>query len=109
MKLTVLGSSSKGNGYVIQDKNEALVIEAGVNLNSLKEAVSFNLRKIAGCIITHEHGDHSKYANLYLKNGIQTYMSNGTKENIKLEKYSRPNIFKSQEVTQIILITCLLL
>lgn len=101
MKLTVIGSSSKGNGYVIQDENEALVIEAGVSLNSLKEAVSFNLRKIAGCIITHEHGDHSKHADMYLRSGVKTFMSVGTAEKIKLSKYSRPGYLKSQEVVQI--------
>ena len=29
MKLTVLGSSSAGNGYIIQDNEEALILEAG--------------------------------------------------------------------------------
>jgi phosphoribosyl 1,2-cyclic phosphodiesterase len=67
MKLTVLGSSSSGNGYVIQSETEALVIEAGVGLMTLKEALSFNVMKVQGCIITHEHGDHSKYASNYEK------------------------------------------
>ena len=36
MELTVLGSSSKGNSYVLQNNNEALVIEAGVSLKEVK-------------------------------------------------------------------------
>ena len=40
MKLTVLGSSSSGNGYIIQSDDEALVIEAGVSLNKLKRALA---------------------------------------------------------------------
>lgn len=90
MKLTVIGSSSKGNGYVIQDEHEALVIEAGVSFTRLKEAVSFNLAKIAGCIVTHEHGDHAKHADIYSRNGIKVYMSKGTISNVKFRAYSRP-------------------
>jgi phosphoribosyl 1,2-cyclic phosphodiesterase len=101
MKLTVIGSSSKGNGYVIQDENEALVIEAGVSLSRLMEAVSFNLKKIAGCIVTHEHGDHSKHADMYMRNGVRTFMSKGTSEKIKLNKYSRPMILNSHETVKV--------
>lgn len=37
MQLKVLGSSSKGNGYVLDGNNEALVIEAGVKLIEAKK------------------------------------------------------------------------
>lgn len=67
MKLIVLGSSSSGNGYVIQSETEALIIEAGVGLMTVKEALKFNVMKVAGCIISHEHGDHAKYAKFYEK------------------------------------------
>lgn len=90
MKLTVIGSSSKGNGYVIQDEHEALVIEAGVSHQRLQEAVSFNVKKIAGCIVTHEHGDHSKHADMYLRMGIMVYMSHGTILNSKFRSYLKP-------------------
>jgi len=65
MKLTVLGSSSSGNGYIIQSDGEALVIEAGVSLNKLKQALGFNVSKVAGVLISHLHGDHSKFAKDY--------------------------------------------
>ena len=75
MKLTVLGSSSKGNGYIIHDNEEALIIEAGISIAKLKLAVSYNLSKIDGCIITHEHGDHAKFANTYIKNGVDVILT----------------------------------
>lgn len=62
MELTVLGSNSAGNCYVLQDDTEALIIEAGVSLAKVKQALGFNVRKVSGCIISHSHGDHSKYA-----------------------------------------------
>ena len=39
MELKILGSSSKGNGYVLEAKNEALIIEAGVKLLEAKKAI----------------------------------------------------------------------
>jgi phosphoribosyl 1,2-cyclic phosphodiesterase len=65
MKLKVLGSSSRGNGYVIQDENEALIIEAGVSLAKAKQALDFNISKVAGVLISHSHCDHAKYSRDY--------------------------------------------
>lgn len=65
MKLTIIGSSSKGNGYIIQDNNEALIIECGISLMKVKQALGFNVSKVAGVLISHLHGDHSKYAKDY--------------------------------------------
>lgn len=72
MKLNILGSSSSGNCYVLQDAGEALIIEAGIDFRNVKKAVGFNLSKISGAIITHQHGDHSKYVASFVKNGILT-------------------------------------
>lgn len=70
MKLTIIGSSSKGNGYVLQNNSEALVIEAGVPLAQLKRALDFNTTKVKACIISHQHGDHAAYAKDYEDAGI---------------------------------------
>ena len=59
MELVVLGSSSKGNCYILDNGNEALILEAGVGLKSVKEALGFNVRKVVGCCVTHQHNDHS--------------------------------------------------
>lgn len=59
MKLTVLSSCSAGNCYVLQDDEEALVLEAGIALDKVKRALGFNVGKVSGCLITHSHGDHS--------------------------------------------------
>lgn len=72
MELSVLGSSSKGNCYVIQDDNEALILEAGVSLAKVKQALGFNTSKVAGALITHIHGDHAGKA-LEFENSIPVY------------------------------------
>lgn len=55
MKLKVLGSSSKGNSYLLETDSEALVLEAGINFSEVKKAVGFEIGKIRGVCITHEH------------------------------------------------------
>lgn len=63
MKLSVLGSTSAGNCYIIENDTEALIIEAGVHLNLVKQALNFNIRKVVGVLVSHLHGDHSGKGN----------------------------------------------
>ncbi len=70
MKLTCLGSGSAGNCYLLHNETECLVIEAGVSFKEVKKALGFNIRKIVGIVVSHEHGDHAKYLREYLENGI---------------------------------------
>lgn len=72
MKLTVLGSSSSGNGYILEASDgSALVIECGLPLIEVKKALDFKIGRIAGAIVTHQHGDHSKFIAEYLKSAIR--------------------------------------
>lgn len=83
MNLKVLGSSSHGNCYILQNNREALIIEAGISMVEIKKAVDFNISKISGCIITHEHLDHAKYVNQVLDSSITVYLSAGTNSKLK--------------------------
>lgn len=65
MTLTVLGSGSSGNGYVLQNETEALILECGCPVKDCLKALKFNTKKVVGCLVTHEHGDHAKYAQQY--------------------------------------------
>jgi len=85
MELTILGSSSKGNCYILQNESEALIIEAGISLMEVKKAVQFNISKIAGVLISHEHGDHAKYINEFLSARIQVYASSGTVKKLNIK------------------------
>lgn len=63
MILNVLGSNSLGNCYILENKDEALIIEAGVKFSEVKKALNFNIGKIVGCVVSHEHNDHAgRYA-----------------------------------------------
>lgn len=78
MTLKVLGSSSKGNCYILESESEALLIECGVKLDNVKQSLNFQLRKVVGCLLTHEHGDHAKYLSEFMKAGINVFASKGT-------------------------------
>lgn len=69
-----MGSSSAGNGYILQDESgKSLILEAGVKLKEIKKALDFNIRGIQGCLISHRHGDHIKYAKELMDSGIDIY------------------------------------
>ena len=56
MRFITLSSSSTGNGYMLQaSSGEVLIIEAGVRLSQVKKALDFDLEKIRGVLISHEH------------------------------------------------------
>ena len=61
MKLKVLGSGSSGNCYILENDNEALIIEAGLPFMKVKKALNFNVMKIKAVLITHIHSDHHFY------------------------------------------------
>lgn len=70
MRLNVLGSDSNGNCYILQTDKEALIIEAGVRFSEVKKALKWQISKVVGAVITHEHNDHAKYAKDFVANGI---------------------------------------
>jgi phosphoribosyl 1,2-cyclic phosphodiesterase len=83
MKLTVLGSGSSANGYVLQNETEAIVLECGCPFSACEKVVDYNISKIKGCFITHEHQDHAHYAKTYAQY-LQIYSSYGTLEKLNL-------------------------
>lgn len=56
MFLRVINSGSSGNGYILESENEALIIECGCKLIDIKKALNFNISKVVGCLVSHEHG-----------------------------------------------------
>jgi len=79
MKLTVINSGSSGNCYLLEDsKGKVLMIECGVRFKSVLKEVGFNVSKIVGCILSHNHGDHAKGINEVLASGIKVAASGGT-------------------------------
>lgn len=73
MKFRCLGSGSSGNCYILENDSEALIIEAGIPFMTVKKALDFNINKIVGVLVSHQHLDHAKYSAEYEKAGIPVF------------------------------------
>ncbi|GHT09044.1 MBL fold metallo-hydrolase [Bacteroidia bacterium] len=78
MELKIIGSSSAGNCYVFDNGRESLIVECGISFQEVKKAVNFDISRIVGCLISHEHGDHARHVNKFLDARIKVFASMGT-------------------------------
>jgi phosphoribosyl 1,2-cyclic phosphodiesterase len=63
MKVTVLGSGSRGNAILVEAGDVRLLVDAGFSGRDLArrmEAVDVEPESITGIVITHDHGDHTR-------------------------------------------------
>lgn len=78
MKVTVVGTGSAGNCYILEEDGRALLIECGVPFKDIQQALNFDLLKVDACIISHEHKDHCKAVKQVAGAGIPICASKGT-------------------------------
>ena len=98
MDITVIASGSSGNAYRISDGDTALLLDAGIPLQRIKQALNFRVRDLAGCLITHAHGDHAKAAGDLAKAGVDVYTSQGTINACRLTGHRTKPVKALQEV-----------
>ena len=81
MKITVYGSSSKGNCSLVKFENGvSAFLDAGISTKLIKEKKTGKR-----VFVTHSHKDHSKYAKEFVeKYGCKIVLSKGTKEKLGL-------------------------
>lgn len=82
MKLTVLGSGSRGNAFLLHAAGCSLLIDAGFGAQTIlrrARRAGAPLASLAGIVLTHEHGDHARGApRLARRLGCPIYASRGT-------------------------------
>jgi phosphoribosyl 1,2-cyclic phosphodiesterase len=84
ISVQVVASGSGGNCYVVSDGATPLLLECGLPFRRIREALGFGVSRIAGCLVSHDHGDHSKAARDLAKAGVDVYTSAGTAEALGL-------------------------
>ena len=90
MRFEQLYSSSTGNLYMVTASNgKRLMIECGVVWSKIQKALNYDLSNIVGCLISHEHADHSKAAKDVMAAGIDVFASGGTLERLGIEDCRR--------------------
>lgn len=83
-------SSSRRNFYTVTASNgKRLLIECGARWTDLQKALSYDLSGIVGCLLTHEHRDHSKAVEAVMVAGIDVFASNGTFDAISVGRNRR--------------------
>lgn len=88
LNLYPLYSSSSGNMYLIETEKANILIDIGVTYKKVKEALNHFSKEpsnIDAIFITHEHSDHIKGLNVFVKNNpsVPIYASYGTAEYLK--------------------------
>lgn len=73
-----IASSSLGNCYTVDDGKTKLLIECGIPVKKIRQALDFNMSGVSGCLVSHFHQDHCKAVRDVMKGGIDCYMSQGT-------------------------------
>ncbi|MBX6333735.1 MBL fold metallo-hydrolase [Candidatus Saccharibacteria bacterium] len=84
IEITSFGSGSGGNTYRVTDGVTPLLLEAGIKYREIQKGFDFRLTEVAGCLLTHDHGDHSKSIKDVMKAGINVYTSPGTIQTLGL-------------------------
>lgn len=107
MIFQVINTGSEGNSYVLSSQGsernclgEKLIIEAGLPIREIKAAVKFDFTKVVGCLVTHEHLDHSKSAADLCRMGVNVYSGSGTFKALGIESH-RAKPVKDRSITRI--------
>lgn len=100
MRLRILNSGSVGNCYILEGLTQSLIIECGVRFQEVKQALNFNLNKVAGVLITHEHLDHCKHVVDFVRSGLNVYCSAGTAGELIITSH-RIKVIKNLEENKI--------
>lgn len=91
MKMTVISSGSAGNCYVLEGTRSALILECGVSPERVVRTTNtLRWSQVAGCLVTHEHGDHAGFAAKFLDLGLPVYASKGTGNALPCGRRMRP-------------------
>jgi len=80
MQIDCFASSSSGNLYRVSNGVDPLLIECGLPIRKIKQALGYRLSDIRACLVSHSHADHSRAVRDLMKAGVDCYMSRETAE-----------------------------
>ncbi len=82
MKVSVLGSGSRGNAIAVQANGATILVDAGFGVRALKRRLAsshISPESITAILLTHEHGDHARGASHFARrHGLPVWGSEGT-------------------------------
>nr|DAO04655.1 MAG TPA: YycJ-like MBL-fold protein [Caudoviricetes sp.] len=87
MKIDIYASGSGGNCYRLSDGETTVLLECGIPYRQIMQNIRFEIRSIAGVLLTHDHMDHAKAAKDLAGFGIDIYSGEGTFKALGLSGY----------------------
>jgi phosphoribosyl 1,2-cyclic phosphodiesterase len=96
MNIKIHHTGSAGN--LIQIDN--ILIDPGVPIKKIKDALHYRLRDIRFCLLSHAHNDHAKGAKDIMKAGVDIYCSQESAEALKLHGH-RLHIIEPEKKFQV--------
>ncbi|MBI4543617.1 MAG: MBL fold metallo-hydrolase [Gemmatimonadetes bacterium] len=82
MRVTVLGSGSTGNATLVEAEGVCVLVDAGLSGRDLEQrlhSVGVEPRRLAGILITHDHGDHTRGMGVLARRfGTPLYLTSAT-------------------------------
>ena len=88
--IKVIASSSAGNCFIVSDGITSLLLDAGVKMKEILVACDFNMDRISGALITHEHKDHARSVEELTGRSIRIYGSAAVAAKFKAVRCVRP-------------------
>jgi phosphoribosyl 1,2-cyclic phosphodiesterase len=79
MRLKIISTGSAANAYILSSGDSTLLLDAGVSGRKLINSIA-DWDSVCGCLVTHEHADHSRGCADLLRMGVPVYASQGTIE-----------------------------
>ncbi|HEX2189111.1 MAG TPA: MBL fold metallo-hydrolase [Longimicrobiaceae bacterium] len=83
MKVTVLGSGSRGNSVLVEGGGVRLLVDAGFSGRDMERrlaAVEVPPDSVTALLITHDHGDHTRGMGVFARRwGVPLYMTDPTR------------------------------
>jgi len=83
VRVTVLGSGSRGNAILVESGEEALLVDGGFSARDLAarlELVGRDPGSLLGIVVTHEHGDHTRGVGVFArKYGTPVHITEATR------------------------------
>jgi phosphoribosyl 1,2-cyclic phosphodiesterase len=90
VRVTILGSGSKGNVTLLEASGAALLVDAGLGPRTLATrmaAAGVSPERVDGVVLTHAHRDHSQHAPAYAERfGCPVYLTSATRRGVRWEK-----------------------
>ena len=86
MEFNPIASSSAGNLYTVSSGGTRLMLECGLRWRDLQKRLGYDVTSFDGCLVTHEHSDHSRSIRELISHGVKVYTSAGTARAVGFEE-----------------------